>query len=370
MSASSGAEVLIVGGGLAGLTLANYLRRTDLGVTVVERADEWRAGGYGIGLWGDGLAVLDDLGLLDRVRERGTDPATVEVRAGGDRLARASLPPGRTLLLAVHRADLHAALRDPVPDDRVRLGTEPERIDERGDGVAVAFEDGDTERFDVVVGADGVGSTVREACFDGWTLEERDTYVWSLWGPGDIGLDAEMVSVWGPRSEAFVASVGDRVGLNLAARRAAPPDGPARDSLRAHAEAVGWTLPALLDETDGEPFLDRVREVSCPRWHADRVALVGDAAHAVHPISGMGASLALQDARVLAQELATGDAGSPSRALARYEERRRPAARRTRRAARVESGVAFLESRSLRAVRNGLVEHTPLLRWFVERRSS
>lgn len=70
--------------------------------------------------------------------------------------------------------------------------------------------------------------------------------------------------------------------------------------LRAQAETIGWQLPELLDGTDDDPFFDRVRAVTCETWHTDRIVLIGDAAHAVHPISGMGASLALQDARVLA----------------------------------------------------------------------
>ncbi|WP_241991853.1 NAD(P)/FAD-dependent oxidoreductase, partial [Halorubrum sp. SS7] len=68
--------------------------------------------------------------------------------------------------------------------------------------------------------------------------------------------------------------------------------------------------------TDDEPFFDRIRDVTCEHWHTDRIALIGDAAHAVHPISGMGASLALQDARVLAQELATSRSDRPSDAFA------------------------------------------------------
>jgi len=359
------ASVLIVGGGLAGLTLANYLARQGREPLIVERADEWRDGGYGIGLWTDGIAVLDELGRLDAVRERAADPETVAVRSG-DRgsLARATIPDDETLLLAVHRGDLHAALRAPVPEEQVRMGTSPERIDEQADGVEVTFDDGSSGTFDLVIGADGVGSTVREQCFTDWRLHERDTYVWSLWAPQDVRLGSDMVSVWGPGSEGFVARVGERMGFNLAARLDAPPDSPGEE-LRRQAARIGWKLPELLDGTD-DPFFDRVREVDCASWHTDRVALLGDAAHAVHPISGMGASLALRDARVLAQELATGD---PPGALAAFEQRRRDDVRRVKRAARFESAATFVESSTLRRFRDGLVEHTPLFEWFLRRRS-
>jgi len=194
--------------------------------------------------------------------------------------------------------------------------------------------------------------------------------VWSLWANQDIDVGSDMISVWGPGSEGFVVRVDDRIGFNLAARLDTAPEPPARAELRRQADRIGWQLPALLDGTDDDPFFDRVRDVTCERWHTDRIVLIGDAAHAVHPISGMGASLALQDARVLAQELATGLPEDVSQALGRFEDRRRGNARRVRRNARIEAAVTFLESERLRRVRNVVVEHTPLFELFVRRQTT
>jgi 2-polyprenyl-6-methoxyphenol hydroxylase-like FAD-dependent oxidoreductase len=364
-------DILIIGGGLAGLALAGYLRRQGREPLVVEQASDWRDGGYGIGLWSNGLAVLEELGRLEDARAYAADPDGFEIRAGGGKvLTRATLSPAQTLLLAIHRGDLHAVLREGVPTDWVRMDTAPRRIDERADEVVVTFEDGRTESFALVVGADGVHSTVREQCFTDWTRRAYDAYVWSLWASQDVDIGGDMVSVWGPGSEGFVARVGDRVGFNLGARLNTPPTPPAREELRRQAEAIGWQLPALLDGTDEDPFFDRVRDVVCERWHTDRVVLIGDAAHAVHPISGMGASLALQDARVLAQELATGLPDDVPGALDRFESRRRGDAARVRREARIEAAVTFLESGYLRRLRDLAVRYTPLFEWFVRRQAT
>jgi len=371
MTDTGESNILIVGGGLAGLALATYLRRHGRKPLLVEQASDWRGEGYGIGLWSDGLAVLDELGQLKTARDHAADPDGFEIRASdGGLLTRTTLPPDQTLLLAIHRAELHEVLRMDVPTDWIRMDTSPERIDERPDEVGVTFDDGTTETFDLVVGADGIHSTVREQCFTDWTKREYDTYIWSLWADQDVDVGSDMVSVWGPGSEGFVARVGDRVGFNLAVRLDTPPEPPAREALRRQAERIGWQLPALLNGTDDDPFFDRVRDVTCERWHTDRVVLIGDAAHAVHPISGMGASLALQDARVLAQELATGLPNDIHGALRRFEDRRRGDARRVRRAARIEATVTFLESAGLRRVRNAVVAHTPLFELFIRRQTT
>lgn len=368
MSGKIDRDILIVGGGLAGLGLAGYLAKHDQQPLVVEQAAEWTDSGYGIGLWEDGLRALSELKVLDDARTRAADPSSFQVRApDGEVLTEASMPSGETLLLAIHRADLHVALREAVPSDWIRMDTTPTHIEERSDDVVVTFDDGTTKTFDLVVGADGVHSTVRETCFDAWEKHVFDTYVWSLWADQDRGLGHDMVSVWGPGSEGFVARVGERVVFNLAARLDTAPSAPGRETLRARAKEIGWELPAILDKADETPFFDRVRDVSVEQWHTDRVVLIGDAAHAVHPISGMGASLALQDARVLAEELATAGSSHLGEALAAFESRRHPAAMRVRREARFEAGVTMLRSPRLRWLRNRLVEYTPAFEWFISR---
>lgn len=366
-------SVLIVGGGIAGLSLAGFLRRGGVQPTVVEQASEWDRVGWGIGLWGNGIRVLSALSAADSAVDLGTTPDVFAVRAaGGERLAEVDIPGERTFL-AIHRADLHAALRAAAPDDRVRMGTTPESIERTGDGVRAVFSDGSRERYDTVVGADGVHSAVRGECFDDrrWTLEDQGTAVWSFWLPPDADVDPPRAttSVWGAGAEAFVGDVGGRGLVNLATRMALEetPEPPALDHLTAVAGELGWRLPTFVDAIDEDThvFFDRNRSVEAERWHAGRVAIVGDAAHAVHPISGMGAALALEDAYVLADELTSRKAVEP--ALADFEERRRDRVERVQRAARFEAGVTFTESEVVARLRNGLVRWMPVMEWFLER---
>lgn len=365
MNRTVASDVLIVGGGIAGLSLAGYLARQGYTPTIAEQATEWRDG-YGIGLWESGLDVLAELEVLDRARTLGVEPDGFEVRGnGGERLTSKSLSPGERFLLLIRRSGLHRALREPIPDEWISMDTTPERITERSDTVSVTFADGTTEEYDFVVGADGVHSTVRNQCFDQWQCIERDTYVWYLWDQQDVGIDYDMVSVWGPNCEGFIGRINGRVGFNLAHKLDTPPSQTDTDHLARAVDKVGWKLPELLDAADSEPVCHRVFESTSERWHTDRVVLLGDAAHAVHPVSGMGASLALRDARTLAQELATASDHGLSEALERFEQRRRGDVRHIRLFSRLEARMSFIESERLRALRNRLVSIGPVVQSFL-----
>lgn len=371
MGAEDETDILIVGGGIAGLALAGLLRQRGMRATIVEKATAWERVGWGIGLWGNGIAVLEVLGVAEDAVDRGSVPDRFEIRDGrGKQLASVSLPGDREFL-AIHRADLHAALRQAIPQDWVMMGTTISAIDSTGDELTVTFDEETTGDFDVVVGADGIHSQVRDLQFEEWTVEDRSTVVWSFWVPPevDIGMDGAMVSLWTRGTEVFLGEIGERSLVNIATRmsRNVTPEPPARNRLAAIAGEIGWQLPAAVDalHDDADVFFDRNREVTAERWTRDRTVMIGDAAHAVHPISGMGAALALEDAYVLAAELS---ADKPiHQALQRFEDRRRDRIRSVKQTAHLEEAVTFTDSPVLTRLRNAFVRWTPVTEWFLKR---
>ncbi|MHC1560410.1 FAD-dependent monooxygenase [Actinomycetospora sp. C-140] len=331
--------VLISGASIAGPTLAFWLARRGFAVTVVERADAVRGGGYPIDVRGTALGVVEQMGVLPAVRAAHVDsqritfldadgsavgavsPESVSGGTGGN----VELPRGALTEV------LHAAVRDDV---EFRFGDTIATLHDDGDGVDVAFASGERRRFDLVVGADGLHSHTRALafgpeeqfhrylgyCFAGWTM------------PNEFGLDHEGV-IWSvPGRAAVIYAVGgaDQVHGFLSFTRDDPPFDAFRDP-RAQRELVAarfagddvWEVPRLvaaMQEAD-DVFFDVVSQIRMPRWSTGRVGLVGDAAHAPSFLSGQGSSLALVGGYMLAGELAT--APTYREGFARYEHRLR-----------------------------------------------
>jgi 2-polyprenyl-6-methoxyphenol hydroxylase-like FAD-dependent oxidoreductase len=330
-------SVVVVGGGIGGLSLGRELTRRGLAVTVLERARALEVAGAGIIVNPNAMAVLEANGLAACVRadgapylgrdtfdHRGRWLATRDYRPLYDagRLAAGAL---------VHRAHLHRCLADGLPAGIFRLDADVRAIHVGADGVRVETERGETFAADVLVGADGIHSAVRTRCFGRvepvylgyrshrFVVDNHDCLVHfsEFLGRGQqVGLvpigDGQLY-VWtvfdSPRdSRAWALEDAD----TLRALFAQFTDARVRGAF------------AQLASTEGVICTD-LEEVHQSPWTAGRVALIGDAAHTISPGMGQGAGMAMEDAAVLAEELAAtaGDAGRLGTALARYEARRR-----------------------------------------------
>ena len=313
-------KAIIVGGGIGGLATAVALGQRGWQVEVLERAPAFTEAGAGLSLWPNALRALDRLGLGDIVRSRAVLTGQAGIRdAAGRWLSRSDTAElerrfGPTAL--VHRADLLADLRAAVPGESLRNGITVQAV--RPDGTV--RHSGGESQADLVVGADGLRSVVRSSV---WPDAPAPQYVgYTSWRmitpPVRVGESCES---WG-RGERFgYARLPDGRVYCYAAANA--PEGGSGDGLAGLRRRFGgWhdPIPALLEAADPDAVLhhDLYELPPLEAYASGRVALVGDAAHAMTPDLGQGACQALEDAVVLARIVAGGQG------LDAYDRERRP----------------------------------------------
>ncbi|WP_406314919.1 FAD-dependent monooxygenase [Streptosporangium sp. NBC_01639] len=337
---------VVVGGGIGGLAAALALTRRGWQIEVCERAAEFTEVGAGLSLWPNALWALAALDLDGRVRELGA------VEVGGGARNRAGRWLARTdnteierrfgmPLVVLHRADLLRALVDALPAQTLRPSTTVTAIHEDGDCVVV--EDGvRSRRVDVVIGADGLHSTVRRLR---WPAAKPPRYVgYTAWRMITRPLPdplTEGAATWG-RGErfGFTSMPGGRVYCFATATVPAGGTTPGGEPAELHRRFGTWAepIPALLAAVPDEGVLrhDLYDLPPLPGYTRGRVALLGDAAHAMTPNLGQGACQALEDAVVLAACL--DQHPDPGTGLAHYDQLRRSRTQQVvRRSARLGS---------------------------------
>ena len=316
-----GVRVLVVGAGIAGLAAARTLDAWGASVEVIDRQPTAPLEGTGIFLPGSSVRALDTLGLGEEVagqaagilRQRTLDHrgrTLFEVEAD-------ALWHGVAPCLALPRADLHQVLLAGVGDVPVRWGESPEAVAFDDVGVTVTVG-GTPTRYDLVLGADGVHSTVRQLVFGPGAVRKVGQFAWRFVVDGDVEPAAWSVRL-GRGSAFLTVPIGDR---QVYCYVDGPLEGPRslHDLLAGYADPVPALLGALDDQT--AVHSGQIEEVVLDSWARDSVLLIGDAAHATSPNMAQGAGMALEDAIVLAATLRSAE--SLAEALTSFERRRRP----------------------------------------------
>jgi salicylate hydroxylase len=333
-------SVAVVGAGIAGLTTAAALARAGVPCQVYEQTAELGEVGAGIQRAPNATRLLERLASI-RLSDRAVTPEAIEMRRWDDGTVIGTTALGQACLdrfgapyYTFHRPDLHRCLLELLAPDTVVLGRKCVAVRESEDGAEIRFADGGTVSADVVIGADGIHSVVREleaadqprfsgqAIFRGLIPADRVAHL----------LEEPKVTIWvgpGRHCVAYPVAAGELLSFGATA----PSDSWDKES---------WTSPgdlgALLEDYTGwHPdvrtlltSVDRVNQWALhdreplDRWSGDRVTLVGDAAHPMLPFAAQGANQAVEDAFVLAECLRDAEAGDVPEALRRYESLRVP----------------------------------------------
>jgi 2-polyprenyl-6-methoxyphenol hydroxylase-like FAD-dependent oxidoreductase len=334
-------RVLISGASIAGPTLAYWLLNAGYDVTIVEQAPAPRPGGQAIDVRGPALDVINKMGLGERVAALRTHMKgmTVLDRAGNEieRSFERTMTGGRfdSGDIEIFRDDLAALLRDACGSGpRTLYGDTIFALESRLEGVAVTFQRSPPEIFDLVLGADGLHSKVRQITFGEETQFLSPLGVaFAIWAaPNLLDLEDWQLSfrdetsgyaIYPTRDNrelrvniGFALTPNEERGLDIAARKAL---------IRDQSASIGGPVPRLLETLDSveDLYFGALAQVRMPGWCKERVALVGDAGYCPSPFTGQGTSLALVGAFVLGRELAR-SGGDHAAAFSRYETRMKP----------------------------------------------
>ena len=322
--------VVIIGGGIAGLTTALALQRAGLSVKVFEQAATSREAGAGVALWSNATFVLSQLGLADLVEQVGT-PITHIVRYtfDGKVLSDLSLEAITSSVgigsFAIHRAEFHQGLVQAVGKETICLQARCTQVQQYADRIGVQFADGHEDHADLLVGADGIHSVIathlfghRPLRYAGYTTIRAITSFTHPFLP--VG---KLFQTWGQGGLfGAVRLTGGRVYWYL--QLACPAGSPRREKAELQKLCHGWHEPieALIAATEEHSLLQNAvydrKPLSC--WGKGRVTLVGDAAHPMATTLAQGACQAIEDAGVLGSSLRV-DPGSE--ALRIYEHARK-----------------------------------------------
>ncbi|MBL1078354.1 FAD-dependent monooxygenase [Nocardia sp. 2] len=348
-------KVIVVGGGIAGLATAIAFQRRGWEIEVLEKAASITEVGAGLSIWPNALRALDALGVGEQVRARALEEGSAGIRdAKGRWLSRTDEAAVRARYgspIMMHRADLLDILRAAVPETALRTGISVTGVRAGG---TVAHSRGESTG-DLVVGADGIRSTVRRALLGDIQPRYSGYTAWRV-----VVAPAEPITrmgeTWG-RGERFGYGVLADGRVYCFATANAPADSPGGGLAELRRRFGDWhdPIPALLAAADEAAVLhnDIYDLPALKSFVGERIALVGDAAHAMTPNLGQGACQALEDAVVLARVAA---AGGP---LTAYDGERRPRTRMIASRSYRIGAVAQWESAPLVALRAAIMRLTP-----------
>jgi 2-polyprenyl-6-methoxyphenol hydroxylase-like FAD-dependent oxidoreductase len=360
--------IVIIGAGIAGLTTAIALQQHEIECCLVEAVPEIKGVGAGISLAGNAMRVYEQLGLANEIKRSGH--AIHEMLICDHRKRKLSVLDAEKLSreydldnVAIHRAALHRILLSHIDPTSMLTGMTAVSCNAGADGVEIAFQDGTHIHAKAVIVADGIHSTIRKQCIPGSNPRYAGYTCWRGVVENRWGLSHQAVEMWGAAGRFGYVPIGDNQVYWFACKNAAQNDPALRqwsvhDLVRNFGDFASPVPEIIRFTTDNQLLWNDIMDLKpVPQFAMGRIVLIGDAAHATTPNLGQGACMGIEDAQVLADELAVNR--DVETAFSRFEMRR---LRRTRFIVETSERlgkIAQLENKAAIVVRNAFFRLLP-----------
>ncbi len=357
-------RILVVGGGIAGLTFAALLQQRGFKPTVVERIPEYGTVGYVIVLWPSGSRILKGLGVYRNLLDVGLQFTTYNVSDEQGKMLHSYSVKNVTEkygpMLSTYRPDLINVIKEAVDPNSIRMNTTVDKIDQTNDEVYVTFSDGTQESYDLVVGCDGVRSQTRNMVFGDVPLSYSGMTGWSFWVKPNIAKTLQIAEYWGTGKFFGIWPTKGRLSVFTSISNNVQEPDPVEsriDRIQDNFKNFGGLVPEILEGLDdpNEIYHGHYNDLIMKKWHKGRVVLVGDAAHAILPTAGGGVSMAMESAAVLADELCRADSKYIEQAFESYITRRRTRVGKIQNQSRMMGKYVFTNNRLVSSMRDFLM---------------
>ena len=363
-------KILIVGGGLAGLTLCALLEQRGFSPTLVERASKFGNIGYVVIIWPSGSRILKGLGVYEQLEEASlifTDYHICDHK--GNTVNKYRIDPVMEKygpVMGIYRPDLVRILRGKISENSMKMNASFVSLTDTGDGVTVDFTDGSSETYDLVVGCDGLRSPLRQQVFGDIPLRYSGISGWAFWSDPKL-CDAQGITEYlGKGKFAKMWPTHGRLAVFLSIRTEAGVRDDVEnrvETIRRHFAGFGGPVPEIMRSLDGyDPrtiHYGEYNDFHTSNWSRGRVVLLGDSAHAIMPIAGASLSMGMESASVLTEELCRTDSKFYAHALRQYESRRKDRVRRIQNHSRLIGKFMLTDSAPLSRMRNYIMKASP-----------
>lgn len=361
--------ILIIGGGIAGLTTALALQQKNVDYQVFEAVPEIKTVGAGITIAGNAMRVLKKLGVAEDVKQRGHLIYSMDITDEQGKMISALDAEKQSLKygldnVAIHRAELHQALLKNIPADKIITNKKAIDVTQTNNSVTIHFEDGTHSEGSAAIIADGIHSAIRKKYLPDSLPRYSGYTCWRGVVENKWNLARHAVEVWGAQGRFGYVPVGNNLVYWFACKNA-PFKDAAMSKLKSNELAANFAsyaqpIPDMISSTPDKDLIwsDIIDLKPINRFAFDRVLFIGDAGHATTPNLGQGACMAMEDALRVAEDLAA-CADDPTAAFKTFEKVRIPRTHFIVNTSYRLGKVAQLENRFLITLRNAVFRMTP-----------